>query len=184
MVKVLTYNNRPDIYDERYNRATASMIKEHLTIPYEHTHFNGEGGDSWFSIDMFKYEPYLFVALDAIVTGSLNECVNVGKFTAIEAWKRPGMPNLSLAWIEDVEYLYDLYKEREYQIKHDYPWDQLAEQKWLKEHADLEFWPVGWVTSRKWHGEPGEDTKMVVFHGHPKPHQCNGWAKELWERYV
>ena len=180
-IKVLTYNNRPDLYDDRYVKATRNMINRYLSVPYYYQHYKGENGDSWFSIEMFKHEPYLFVALDAVITGSLDECVNRGRFTAIEAWKRPGMPNLSLAWVENVRYLYELFKEEEEHIKSKYTWEKRAEQLWLQENArDIAFWPKGWCLSRKWHGAPQKDTKMVVFHGHPKPHECGEWVKEMW----
>lgn len=177
-VTVMTYNNRPDLYDSRYEKATRNMIRRHLSVPHAHIHCRG-GHDSWHIVDLFRYAPFLLVALDAIIVGSLDECVRMGCFTAIEEWKIPYEPNLSLAWVEGVEGLHREFKANEARIREKYPWSAHAEQAWLK--GKCSFYPKQWATSYKYHGAPKEDTKMVVFHGKPKPHEVNDeWVRENW----
>jgi len=182
MIKVITYNNRWDLYSKEYEDKTRSMIKRHMTIPHIHRHYVAPHGDSWYIIELFKHEPFLLVALDAVVVGSLNECVNFNKLTAIEEWKLPGEPNTSLMWVTGVGKLYDKFQKDKEKIKENYPWVLHAEQRWLRDNADIDFYPRGWGTSYKYDGKPKKDTKIVVFHGKPKPHEVKDeWVKDNWK---
>lgn len=181
MIKVITFNNRPDLYDDRYVNATRAMVKRHMSIPHVHWHFSQPKGDSWYIIELFQHAPYLFLALDAVIVGSLDECCNFSGLTAIEEWKIPGEPNTSMMWVADVDDLYEKYVADKENIKEKYPWSMHAEQAWLKKEAKLDFFPKGWGISYKYDGKPKEDTKMVVFHGRPKPHEVKDeWVRENW----
>ena len=165
VTRVITVNNRPDLYNEEYDERIAEGIATHLTIPHEHLHISSKNGDSWFYIEMMKLQPFLFVGIDTIIVGSLNECCNMGSLTAISEWKNPMEPNTSLMWVEGTEYLWDKWIDRE-----KYTWANHAEQRFLQHHAKLQFYRESWTPSYKY-STITEDAKIVVFHGKPKPHE-------------
>lgn len=47
MVRVITFNNRPDLYSPLYKDMISMSLQKHLTTPYEHLHVTSEKGDSW-----------------------------------------------------------------------------------------------------------------------------------------
>lgn len=65
-----------------------------------------------------------------------------------------------------------------------------GDQNWVCHMIpDAQTWPKGWCKSFKYdqldgRNEPSEDTKMVIFHGHPKPEEAiagfHKWAPTPW----
>ena len=170
MLRVITVNNRPDLYGPIYDDMIAMGIKKHLSLPHEHLHISAEKGDSWIYVELFKLEPFLFVGIDTIIVGSLDECCNMGHFTAIREWKPPNStePNTSLMWVEGVKHLADIPIDKE-----KYTWGNHAEQRFLQHNARINFYPSKWTPSYKY-STVTDDAKIVIFHGKPKPHEV-GW---------
>ena len=58
-----------------------------------------------------------------------------------------------------------------------------SDQEFIRDHAVPDYWPEGLIQSYKMDHcieSPGA-ARIVVFHGHPKPHEIwDGWVKETW----
>jgi hypothetical protein len=59
-----------------------------------------------------------------------------------------------------------------------------GDQIWIESQAPgADFFPYDWMPSyknRRLQEKYPEDSSMVMFHGYPKPPDCEGWVKELW----
>lgn len=140
------------------------------------------------NLPLFTNHPYLdspggrvlFLGLDIVITGNLNELVaREGEFWAIRDWGQGNFNNSVM--------LFDARKRSD--VFEDFPPADAAgqtEQDWLSRKFPAgQTWPDEWVRSYKFHncskGVP-EGCKVVVFHGQPKNHQVkDAWVTEAWQ---
>ena len=140
----------------------------------------------WQKVTLFRREPYgikgwmLYLDLDVVVTGGLDVLLPVkGDFATIRDFCRPRTYSSSVMLLEagsHPEVAEDITPVDMRRMRGDQDWISLKIR-----HADI--WPHAWVRSYKQDYQqekvsPG--TRLVVFHGEPKPHECDGWVKETW----
>ena len=120
----------------------------------------------------------LFLDLDVVVTGSLDELVDYASpFAIISDWHLDSY-NSSV---------FTLDRDEETQVWTDFipavvnrlPGDQ----DWITEKVpNAAIFPAQWCVSYRSHAVPGvpRGAKVVVMHGDPKPKEIGGWVKEYW----
>lgn len=151
----------------------------------------------WNKLYLFKQglfpqgDRILYFDLDTAITGPLDEIVTYdGEFAILRDFYRPqGLQSSVMAWTpcEDTAAIWDNY------ARSGYPDKAGGDQEWI----ELCFYGNGSFQYQIWqHLYPGEfasykvhcqdgmpkNTKVVVFHGHPRPHEvANGWVPRVWK---
>jgi uncharacterized Rossmann fold enzyme len=138
-----------------------------------------------FSADAFKDgERVLYFDLDTVITGQLDDvAAYTGPFAILRDVYRPGgFQSSVMAWEAGIgRALWDKWDmvgrpeieggdqawiEREYLAKPDILQDLFPKQFRSYKVDCREFVPKG--------------TSVVFFHGRPRPHECQGWVKDVW----
>lgn len=146
------------------------------------------GMDGWFNklwlFSQLKDGRNLYLDLDTVIVGALDDIASykVG-FAILRDFYRPqGLQSSVMAWVGDHSYIYDEWE------KAGFPQVDGGDQAWLEKVLhDYHFWQdefAGDFVSYKANGcESGfpKGTKVVVFHGEPRPHQCGGWVSKVWK---
>ena len=147
----------------------------------------------WRKLSMFRSDlgglsgKALFLDLDIVILDKLDCFFEYTKnFAIIENWSQlgRGIGNSSVYCFEigKHSYLYELYAEDPLDACQSFDNEQIFLSKHIK--GRLEFWPETWCRSFKRHSIPRglaawfctprvpEGCKILVFHGHPKPHEA------------
>lgn len=188
---------------EGYPKRLRNMVRRNLKAPHKFHCFSGDylrffAPDPFWQYKsqhrptlyrgyplLFVFNPalpltgkILFLGLDVVITGSLDELVEAPGFTAIRDWWQGNYNNSVM--------LFDAGSHAD--VFTDFPPDEpesKTEQDWLKEKIpNGNTWPDEWVRSYKIHCKDGvpENCRVVVCHGEPKNHQINdAWLKEHWQ---
>lgn len=151
----------------------------------------------------------LFFDLDVIIYNNIDKLFSYkpGEFCIIRDFNRAFKPewkkyNSSVFRLESGSYpkIYNKFIDNPRIVMSNYRGDQ----DWIYVQAkDAVFWPDSWIRSYKWEMRKSsklknmgkfstftdkqdpiilEDSCVAVFHGDPKPHQCNDdWCKENWK---
>jgi len=151
----------------------------------------------WYKMYMFAQHlgvrgPVLYLDLDVIIVGNLDPLVTKdNKFRMIHDFNRSNVGPLynksnssAMSWnFEHHHYLWDRFKS-------DIPKHttrMAGDQDFIHLNAiNREWWPDNWVVSYKWEYQKGkmydsDQTKVLVFHGKPKPHEIGDIAmQEMW----
>ena len=176
-------------------------------IGLEHQHYHH---GAWPKLTVFLKDLYglrgraLFIDLDSVICGSLDEMFDTpGEFIGINVGKTWRHPKLSSApelgtgvFVFDLgalsATLTEITQARDAVIMRD-NLEQVYLQQQLKE---LRFWPSEWVISFKYHLHyrfgvglikqsrlPPPQTKIIAFHGKPRPHELLSSNKKIWGRF-
>ena len=152
----------------------------------------------WYKIYMFNKEnaitgPVLYLDLDVIIIGKLDPLVSRdGKFRIIHDFNRSNVgshynkSNSSvMSWdFAQFTYIWARFKENMPKYVTKLAGDQDYIHLTLR---DKEWWPDNWIVSYKWEYKRDKmydqyQTKVMVFHGKPKPHEITDVAlKEIWQ---
>lgn len=151
----------------------------------------------WGKIGLFKEgvaaDRNLWLDLDVIITGSLDELVDKYCHTCLSMplnWAQSGHGGCQssvMAWADNhnVRQIYDLFDPKDARwppVNDGYLW---GDQEWITQLRDtrkIQVNPMNadWVKSYKYHvrgrGGPPEGSKVIVFHGSPKPSE----VREPW----
>jgi hypothetical protein len=140
----------------------------------------------------------LFIDLDIVIVDNINCFFEVGKeedFFIIENWTQlgQGIGNSSIYRfpIGKFSFIHDVFVNDPLKVCQTHRNEQIFLSKLITEKGlKLNYWPEEWCRSFKrhslsknliynWFNEPiiPKDTKVVVFHGHPKPDEA---AKGIW----
>jgi hypothetical protein len=131
----------------------------------------------------------LYLDLDTVITGSLDDIIQYkGTFAILRDFYRPeGLQSSVMAW--EAGRLTELWSEYE---RKGFPHIAGGDQAWIEMcFEDWDFCPDIWqekfpgffnsykVTCKKIFPK---STKLVVFHGEPRPHQVmDGWVPQVWK---
>jgi len=144
----------------------------------------------WQKVTLFKADPYgltgrlLFLDLDVVITGSLDALLDYGGgavngFVGVTDFCRPALYNSSVFLLNAGSHP-EVWRDFNGTVME----RMHGDQDWIssKIHG-APTWPRCWIRSYKFDYQeekltPG--TRVVVFHGQPKPHECGGWVPELW----
>lgn len=185
-------------YGANYVNTLQSMVDRHLTVPHDfvcitddHVGVNCkcilpelEGDGWWTKLTLFRDKPYgiegkiLYLDLDIVIRENIDCFAQYfSDFVIIQDWMLD-MYNSSVFLLETGtrNYVWDSYAKdpqaaRRFAVGGD--------QHWITDKARGEIWPDEWIKSYKMNKFKDEG-KIVVFHGRPKPHECDGWVKYEW----
>lgn len=187
----------PPVYVERLrNMVAAHLTAEHRfvcitddatgldceTIPID-SDYRGW----WQKVTLFRRDPYgisgriLYLDLDVVITGRLDDLVeNDADFATIADFCRPAIYNSSVMLLRAGS-----HPEVAEDFTPDVTRRMHGDQDWISQKIrGAHIWPRTWVRSYKLDYQqerPSPGTKVVVFHGEPKPHECDGWVRSAWQ---
>lgn len=185
-------------YDARYVNKLQNMVARHLTIPHDFVCITDDFVDVnckcilpededngwWTKLTLFKDEPYgitgpmLYLDLDIVIRENINSFVKgTHDFQIIQDWLLP-MYNSSVFYLENGarQYVWDSYIQNPESAQLN---SKGGDQDWITQKAKGAIWPDEWIKSYKVNNFK-EEGKIVVFHGKPKPHECDGWVEKEW----
>ena len=181
-------------YPKEYVHVLKSMVEKNLTVPHRFVVFTDDpkgyncetqplpqGLDRWWNkIYLFKKglfeDKCLFLDLDVVITGNLDELVSLDGFRIISDWHLDSY-NSSVMMLGNEHKVWDDFNPR---MMSQYPGDQDYITDKLPNKGTF---PSSWCLSYRSHCQPGvpKNCKIVVFHGYPKPHEFpSNWVRELW----
>lgn len=185
-----------DYYPEEYVANLESMVKRNLKMP--HTFHCLRGSECinpvegwWHRLQHFLTPgPWIQFDLDVVITGNLDRLVEFGeehdKPSTIDDWNLENCYNSSVIYCPsgyDGEQLFKSFDP----VKD--PARLRDDQRFMWDYDNS--WPTfpdGWCNSYKTHYRNKDinpllyDTSVVVFHGKPKPHECQEeWVKNNWK---
>jgi len=141
----------------------------------------------WQKVTLFQDDPYgltgrlMFLDLDVVVTGKLDCMVAYGgDFVGVTDFCRPRLYNSSVFLLNAGSHP-EVWRDFDGSVIE----KMHGDQDWIssKIHG-APTWPRAWVRSYKVDYQQERvtpNTRVVVFHGQPKPHECVGWVKDLWQ---
>lgn len=150
-----------------------------------------DGLDGWwnklwlFSPKLFpEGDQILFFDLDTLITGSLDELANWrGEFAILRDFYRPnGLQSSVMSWRSG--FGHDIWRQFDLSGRPDVEGgDQAWIERVVREPFILqELFPHTFVSyKRHCHPFPPKGSRVVVFHGIPRPHECSGWVKNVWK---
>jgi uncharacterized Rossmann fold enzyme len=142
----------------------------------------------WNKLSLFKSglfdngDRVVYFDLSCVITGRLDALMNyVGEFATLrDFYYEDGLQSSVMAWeAGKYYYVWDQYVEAGYPVLAggDQTWIENTVKANLLQDALPNFF-----ISYKLHGKniPAE-ASVVVCHGQPKPHQCDGWMELIWK---
>jgi hypothetical protein len=128
----------------------------------------------------------LFLDLDVVITGSLDELVQYPtEFAMHRDFMNPGRTNASAVMLVDVGAVTSIWESfsahaEKFMQRHKAGGDQ---EFLTRIHPQADLFPKRWIVSYRLAAKsvPPPDARVVCFHGTPKPHECpQGWVTDLW----
>ncbi len=215
-------------FGPEYVNRLASMARRHISRPCRMVCFTDDsnGIDSsieiqplppldldpslpergWRKLTVFQKDlaglegPTLFLDLDVVILGSLDEFFDVpGEFRIINDWNLNNyVGNSSVFRFEAgrTPELFQYYLEHTAEVYAAFRNEQAFLSWWMKERGTLEYWDESWCRSFKRHclrtfplgyflppRHPGRETRVLVFHGKPNPSDIvGGWRSPSFFR--
>lgn len=169
-----------------------NIEKEIETKPLPHNNKNIHG---WFNkLSFFQKKLFdlqgviLYLDLDVVLVSNIDEMFYFKKneFVIIEDWlykklKQKKYNSSIMRWNMDLvpelynSYINDFNKNKKYAGDQDFITNKIK---------NVVFWPEEWVKSfkiNKCFDQIPDQSKIIVFHGKPNPHEVNyGWVKNFW----
>jgi len=151
-------------------------------LPVNHLH-------GWFNkLALFKDglfpdgDRVVFFDLDTVITGKLDDLAAYdGPLALLRDYYRPfGRQSSVMAWEAGKHgAIWSLY------VDESYPLVMGGDQSWIEgfEPAILQdIFPGMFASYKADHCQSGprKGASVIVFHGHPRPHECGGWVKHVW----
>ena len=146
--------------------------------------------DSWCKLSLFvprcmeKFEGTgFYLDLDVVITGKLDVLIKnakLDKLNTIGDWWRKGINSSVIIW--DITKFSKIYMKFKASDMSRLKGDQDLINEVLQDNEIRHFGEVE-VQSYKANNLKesfNKHTKIVVFHGKPKPHEVDGWVKEYW----
>ena len=180
-----------DKYDESYVRALTRQVpglvvlREHDGL-YQPDHYR-----KWFcKIEVFRPEnrhlrPCLFIDLDTLITGSLDPILSLdpSRLWLIADFYRPERAESGLFIAPEGKSADEIWqRSTEVNLQTNYQGDGYF-------LSTFPYWRITDMVDGiysykvdKLKDTGPRDARVVCFHGHPKPHNCGGWAQERFER--
>lgn len=178
-----------DKFSKDYVIMLRRMVAEHLKNPL---FVLGDGDDAdlplqhgykgwWAKLELFSPEvkalrPFLYFDLDTFILSDATRLLEApGRLTLIRDFNREQRGNSGVMQIpKDTDDIWTLRRT------------DIADGDYLDNHAHdyIQDKYPGMVSSYKKHSRETPMSPVVCFHGQPKPHQADGWAKEIWNAYT
>lgn len=125
-----------------------------------------------------------FMDLDTCVVGRLEDMVQ-RKGMALD-WHTSSMGSAVLVWDHgEHSRIWTDYQAMTEEGREQMRATLVGDQDWMDHvsRSEWEEWPKDWVLSYKSHATswPPSGSKIVCFHGKPKPHEAVGWPENVWK---
>lgn len=146
--------------------------------------------DSWCKLSLFiprlmeNYEGVNFyLDLDVVITSKLDGLIKnakMDKLNIIKDWWREGVNSSVMIWNpEDWSKIYMKFRASDMQrLKCDQDLiNEVMDESEIRHFGSVE---IQSYKANKLQESFNKQTKIVVFHGKPKPHEVDGWVKEYW----
>lgn len=167
------------------------MCLTDVDVPVEKIHLKHDWPGWWSKLEVFRVitGPALYLDLDTVITGSLDELVTQPHFAMLQNFHGHDIGGAGVMWfngpvkgvyerfVEDPERVINYYRNH---AEGSYRGDQGFINDFL---GDVPRVSHPSIRSYKKHCLKGlpENTSMVVFHGKPRPTEINPpWMKEHW----
>lgn len=131
----------------------------------------------WAKMELFRLNfPLLYLDLDVAITGPLQPLLEAPHtFTACSPLSEGNVAELNssvMAWDRTPRFLFDAFMERPNRYMAEFQGDQdfIAERMHDWQTWDEHF-PNAVVAYKQLEGDPGPETRIVVFNGKPKPEE-------------
>lgn len=129
-------------------------------------------------------ERVLYFDLDTVITGPLDEiAAYAGPFAILrDAYRPGGLQSSVMAWeAGTLTHIWERWLEAHR------PEPRGGDQEWIERTcAFVDFWQAfypgrfrSYKVDCQEHVPKG--TSVVFFHGRPRPHECDGWVKDVWK---
>jgi hypothetical protein len=162
-------------------------------LPYDAPKWWGKMGLYMPTVAGIKTERLLFLDLDVVITGPLDDLLNhPSDFAMARDWPSgtwpkgdgrndDGQSSVVLLKVGSSTRIWERYYQSGMPTA-----DRFGDQEWINRvfHGKMDLLPERFVKSYKLHKLAGDripDCSVVMFHGTPKPPDCGGWVKELWQ---
>lgn len=188
-----------DGYTPDYVTNLKSMVERHLSTPHQfvcitdqphlfpdiHTLPDQTGEEGWWAkLGLFHPNSglegrVLYLDLDVVITGGLTTLLHPEGFWICEDWLTDGY-NSSVMLFDAGAHTY-LWEEFDWRTKGMFPGDQ---DYLTKKLTNAQLFNMSKIVSYKHNGcrfGPAVSASIVVFHGHPKPHEVEGWVEKTWK---
>jgi hypothetical protein len=163
--------------------------RRHPTLTYDDYHdlptLNTRGLVGWWS-KLYLFSPFrfpagsrvLYIDLDSVIVGNLDELAAHKGIIHLRdwGWSRNVYGSGIMSW--------DAGEHEEIWTRWDPAVAQRLEgdQDWLTELGGWPALPPAMLHSYRYHAKAGipAGSRIVSFHGRPKPHEAGGWVPEAW----
>jgi len=180
-------------YDPMYVYKLKSMVGRNLTIPHKFKCVTPnpelfpeikcqepvEDWPGWWQIvSLFgRDKPFLFFGLDVVIADNIDCFVKDKGVWGVQQWRRPGHLNSTVMFIQNAQHV---YKKFDRKILDDPAYKQHADQQWIEENVEVNWYPDGWCRSRQYDGLDAGG-KVYAMHGYPKNHDIlHSTVTENW----
>ena len=132
----------------------------------------------WAKIGLFKIdEPLIYFDLDVVITGDLAPLLAWEGVGIIKDWWQPGFNSSVMKLTGNEREIYDNFQPEIMNVMH-------GDQDFItRMMPEAQTFPAHWFPSYKadkCQEAIPEKSIAVIFHGYPKPPNCNGWVEEQW----
>ena len=159
-----------------------------VPVPCERWHLIHDWPGWWSKLELFRFGAgqMLYLDLDCVVTGPLDDLVSDGPLTMCDDFLRPGLHNSSvMSWAGDYSRIYDAMRADPEGVMGDYTRRKdrrIGDQAFIEDQVKPMTFPAGRIVSYRVsarHAVP-EGASVVSFHGSPKPDTAGGWVADSW----
>ena len=189
-----------NLYSGKYVRVLRNQIKKNTT--WEHDfHVIGDGKDAdiplvrnwkgWFSkLELFSpwnadIRPCLYLDLDTFVLGNIDDlvCSVPTKLAMLRDFNNPDTGQSAIMSIpKDTKQIWKVFTAHAdlWMEKYRHAGDQAFLNKFDFDFIQDKFPGIASYKVHNLQKDPGL-YRIVCWHGEPKPHQCDGWVREVWK---
>lgn len=171
-------------YGPEYSRKLKKQIQEtsglDVRVIGEDIHLKHTWPGWWAKMEVFRPDipkPFIYVDLDSFVLKDISDITTDFRRIPRE-WNRSWGYQSSFMCINECKDIWERWIENPTYWMASLPG---GDQDFLY-MFDFDDVPEDVIGSYKLHSKTGPRHRIVTFHGNPKPHEAEGWAKELWER--
>lgn len=181
-VVTIRWGDFPKIYVEALRRQVREHTGQELICLGDDVPLSGHYGGRWGAkIELFSpafepYRPCLFFDLDTFLMGPIDDLLEpMDNLWLIRDFNKPRRSNSGVMRVPK---------------KNDLIWEQRPSKFDFADGNYLTDFPHGriqdhfdGVVSYKLHSREAPTGRIVCFHGKPKPHEADGWARDYWKAY-
>lgn len=165
------------------------MVARNLSLPHDFVCYTDQKLDGveyrstnvdwpgwWQKVALFRGGPKLYLDLDVVITGSIDDYADRGELTIIRDWWG-GRFNSSVMWIENRPDIYEKFRVADIDR-----WPG-GDQDWIHACAPEAATFDDGIRSYKAHVRDRGlgNARIVVFHGKPKPDEVDEpWIAQHW----